>query len=156
MFGSKTRFATFTITSNSKNYDIHRILRKNEIAIVDDDTFNAIELRCAEKEEYGLIFPGTLWCGKGSKAESYHELGVHKKEDECCREHDHCANTLQPGECIENVCNNSPYTRSHCDCDLKFQTCLSNLHTITANAIGAIFFNIAKMQCFKEDVCIER
>ena len=32
-----------------------------------------------------LIFPGTKWCGKGSVAENYFDLGVHKLADMCCR-----------------------------------------------------------------------
>ena len=32
-----------------------------------------------------LIFPGTKWCGKGTVAESYNDLGVHKSADVCCR-----------------------------------------------------------------------
>ena len=32
-----------------------------------------------------LIFPGTKWCGKGTVAESYNDLGVHKSADICCR-----------------------------------------------------------------------
>jgi hypothetical protein len=32
-----------------------------------------------------LIFPGTKWCGKGTVAETYNDLGVHKSADICCR-----------------------------------------------------------------------
>ena len=32
-----------------------------------------------------FIFPGTKWCGKGSVAESYFDLGIHRSADICCR-----------------------------------------------------------------------
>lgn len=42
------------------------------------------------------------------------------------------------------------FCRSHCDCDAKFRRCLQNVNTETANTIGAIFFNIVQVICFKE------
>ncbi len=32
-----------------------------------------------------LIFPGTKWCGQGSVAEHYSDLGYHTEADRCCR-----------------------------------------------------------------------
>lgn len=32
-----------------------------------------------------LIFPGTKWCGQGSVAEHYEDLGYHSEADRCCR-----------------------------------------------------------------------
>lgn len=98
----------------------------------------------------GFIYPGTKWCGPGNIASNYDELGVHSAEDNCCREHDGCPNALSKGQCRQGVCNNSPYTRSHCDCDADLRRCLQNVNTETANAIGAIFFNVVKVICFKE------
>lgn len=98
----------------------------------------------------GLIYPGTKWCGPGTLAKSYDELGQHAAEDACCREHDHCPITISPQECIHGICNNSPFTRSHCDCDAKFRRCLQNLNTEVANTLGALFFNVIQVTCFKE------
>ncbi|XP_034934669.1 group 3 secretory phospholipase A2 isoform X2 [Chelonus insularis] len=98
----------------------------------------------------GLIYPGTKWCGPGSLAASYDDLGHHAAEDACCREHDHCPVTISPQECINGICNNSPFTRSHCDCDAKFRRCLQNLNTEVANTLGALFFNVIQVTCFKE------
>lgn len=98
----------------------------------------------------GLIYPGTKWCGPGSVANSYDELGQHSIEDACCREHDHCPFTIAPQQCIHGICNNSPFTRSHCDCDAKFRRCLQNLNTEVANTLGALFFNVIQVTCFKE------
>ncbi|XP_076625667.1 acidic phospholipase A2 PA4 isoform X2 [Colletes latitarsis] len=98
----------------------------------------------------GLMYPGTKWCGPGTVAESYDDLGRHRLEDACCREHDHCPITISPQECIHGVCNRSPYTRSHCDCDAKFRRCLQNLNSEVANTLGALFFNVIQVTCFKE------
>ncbi|XP_044002541.1 phospholipase A2 isoform X2 [Aphidius gifuensis] len=99
----------------------------------------------------GLIYPGTKWCGPGTTAQSYDDLGPeHRNEDYCCREHDHCQNVINPDQCIHGICNNSPFTRSHCDCDAKFRRCLQNLNTEVANTLGALFFNVIQVICFKE------
>ncbi|XP_015183815.1 PREDICTED: acidic phospholipase A2 PA4-like isoform X2 [Polistes dominula] len=98
----------------------------------------------------GLIYPGTKWCGPGNVASSYDDLGQHAAEDACCREHDHCPIAMSSQQCIHGICNNSPFTRSHCDCDAKFRRCLQNLNTEVANTIGALFFNVIQVTCFKE------
>ncbi|XP_061933507.1 phospholipase A2 isoform X2 [Apis cerana] len=98
----------------------------------------------------GLIYPGTKWCGPGTLAKSYDDLGHHAAEDACCREHDHCPITISPKKCIHGICNNSPFTRSHCDCDAKFRRCLQNLNSEVANTLGALFFNVIQVTCFKE------
>ncbi|KAK0089407.1 hypothetical protein PV325_007565 [Microctonus aethiopoides] len=98
----------------------------------------------------GLIYPGTKWCGPGTIATSYNDLGIHAGEDACCREHDHCPIIVSPKQCINGLCNRSSFTRSHCDCDAKFRRCLQNLNTEVANTLGAIFFNVVQVTCFKE------
>ncbi|XP_017884610.1 acidic phospholipase A2 PA4 isoform X2 [Ceratina calcarata] len=98
----------------------------------------------------GLIYPGTKWCGPGTLATSYDDLGQHRGEDICCREHDHCPITIPPNTCMNGICNNAPFTRSHCDCDAKFRRCLQNLNSEVANTLGALFFNVVQVTCFKE------
>lgn len=98
----------------------------------------------------GFIYPGTKWCGPGQIAQNFTDLGYHSKEDMCCRDHDTCSNNLKPGECRQGICNDSGFTRSHCDCDATFRRCLQNVNTETANTIGAIFFNVVQIICFKE------
>lgn len=83
-------------------------------------------------------------------ANSYDDLGHHSLEDACCREHDHCPSTIAPQQCIHGICNSSPFTRSHCDCDAKFRRCLQNINTEVANTLGALFFNVIQVTCFKE------
>ncbi|XP_021917005.1 acidic phospholipase A2 PA4-like isoform X2 [Zootermopsis nevadensis] len=98
----------------------------------------------------GFIYPDTKWCGPGNVALDYEDLGTYAEEDKCCREHDHCPDQLEPGQCLYGLCNNSPFTRSHCDCDAKFRRCLQSLNTDTANTLGALFFNVAQVTCFTE------
>ncbi|VEN56590.1 unnamed protein product [Callosobruchus maculatus] len=98
----------------------------------------------------GFIYPGTKWCGPGTIATNDSDLGIHVKEDICCRDHDNCPIYLSAGECRQGICNHSPFTRSHCDCDGAFRKCLQNVNSETANTIGAIFFNIIQVICFKE------
>lgn len=56
-------------------------------------------------------FKGTKWCGPGNIANGYNDLGYKTDEDRCCREHDHCPNQLEPGQCRQGICNMSPFTR---------------------------------------------
>ncbi|GJQ81230.1 hypothetical protein Trydic_g20449 [Trypoxylus dichotomus] len=134
----------------------------DDFTIIDEEEFAAIKGTCMLEsrfwnDKYGFIYPGTLWCGRGSKAANYTQLGVHSKEDSCCRDHDNCPNSLTSGQCKGGLCNKSWITRSDCECDRKFQECLRNTGTETGNLIGAIFFNIAQIFCFRETPkCPER
>ncbi|EEB16948.1 Phospholipase A2, putative [Pediculus humanus corporis] len=92
----------------------------------------------------------TKWCGTGNVANSYNDLGIWVKEDRCCREHDHCPIQLEPGQCRNGICNFSPFTRSHCDCDNAFRRCLEKTKSNIANIIGSIYFNVAQGTCISE------
>nr|XP_023015749.1 phospholipase A2 isoform X1 [Leptinotarsa decemlineata] len=120
-----------------------------------DNSIEELEEACKKSQikspfQGGFIYPGTKWCGPGNKAQNHTDLGFHVKEDKCCRDHDKCPRFLSTGECSQGICNNSPFTRSHCDCDAAFRKCLQNVNSETANTIGAIFFNIIQVICFKE------
>ncbi|XP_077298335.1 acidic phospholipase A2 PA4-like isoform X1 [Arctopsyche grandis] len=127
----------------------------NKLRMLSNGAVTALEKSCRDKSliathHDGFIFPGTKWCGPGNRSASYKELGFHFAEDKCCREHDHCPAALAPGECRRSVCNKGRFTRSHCDCDARFRRCLQALNTEIANTLGAIFFNIIQVTCFKE------
>lgn len=98
----------------------------------------------------GFIYPGTKWCGPGTAATSYDDLGPHAREDRCCREHDMCPDVLNVGDCRRGLCNRGTFTRSHCDCDARFRRCLQAANTETANTLGAIFYNVVQVTCFQE------
>jgi hypothetical protein len=42
-------------------------------------------------------FPGTKWCGPGNTASSYDDLGPDRETDICCRTHDLCPISVDPG-----------------------------------------------------------
>ncbi|XP_055305045.1 acidic phospholipase A2 PA4-like isoform X2 [Sitodiplosis mosellana] len=141
--------------------DIQRMLLASDqrrVRYVPLEVIEALEKECKEvgglqpEIQGGLafIYPGTKWCGPGSIATEYSDVGRYAEEDRCCREHDLCPNQLSPGECKRGLCNQQPFTRSHCDCDIKFRRCLQQLNTETANTLGAVFFNVVQVTCFKE------
>ncbi|KAK6636438.1 hypothetical protein RUM43_010099 [Polyplax serrata] len=130
-----------------KKYDPKSIQKVNP------QVLNDVSKSCTDSEHKntgGFIFPGTKWCGPGNIASRYTDLGIYEIEDRCCREHDHCPNHLEPGQCRNGICNVSPFTSSHCDCDQAFRKCLLNANTDVASVIGSIYFNIAQRTCFRE------
>jgi Phospholipase A2 len=54
---------------------------------------------------------GTKWCGPGNIANSYDDLGTRVATDMCCRDHDNCDDSLNPGSCKNGLCNNSVFTK---------------------------------------------
>ncbi|XP_047523644.1 phospholipase A2-like [Pieris napi] len=93
----------------------------------------------------------TKWCGSGTTANDYNELGNAWEEDQCCREHDHCSDVIPPERRKHNLLNDSAYTRTSCDCDDKFYRCLKKINSKTAYFIGVLYFNIYNAKCFKKD-----
>ncbi|XP_029572889.1 group 3 secretory phospholipase A2 isoform X1 [Salmo trutta] len=95
------------------------------------------------------VFPGTLWCGTGSKAIDYKQLGMFERADRCCREHDHCSNTIPSFTVNYGVFNPNFFTISHCDCDQRFRQCLQRVNDTISSMVGFSFFNLLKMPCFE-------
>lgn len=58
-----------------------------------------------------VIYPGTKWCGAGNVANNFDDLGLDKKADACCREHDHCNDAIPAGENKYNLTNTEAYTK---------------------------------------------
>ncbi|XP_034548852.1 group 3 secretory phospholipase A2-like [Notolabrus celidotus] len=97
----------------------------------------------------GVIFPGTLWCGTGSKAIGYDELGMFESADKCCREHDHCRHIIPSFTVNYGVFNSRFFTVSHCDCDKRFRQCLLDVNDTISSMVGYSFFSIIQVPCFK-------
>ncbi|XP_005056948.1 PREDICTED: protein PROCA1 [Ficedula albicollis] len=85
----------------------------------------------------GLTYPGTLWCGAGSNADSYEQLGEHRDTDRCCREHDHCQHVIHPFTVNYGYRNLRWHTTSHCGdtdrCCREHDHCQHVIHPFTVN-----------------------
>ncbi|XP_060893756.1 group 3 secretory phospholipase A2-like isoform X1 [Labrus mixtus] len=96
-----------------------------------------------------VIFPGTLWCGTGSRALGYEQLGMFEGADRCCREHDHCQHIIPAFTVNYGVFNSKFFTVSHCDCDQRFRQCLLGVNDTISSMVGYSFFNILQVPCFE-------
>ncbi|KAL0979401.1 hypothetical protein UPYG_G00184580 [Umbra pygmaea] len=101
------------------------------------------------RRKRAVIFPGTLWCGTGSKAIDYNQLGMFERADRCCREHDHCSHIIPSFTVNYGVFNSNFFTVSHCECDLRFRQCLRNVNDSISNMVGFSFFNLIRVPCFE-------
>ncbi|XP_028435008.1 group 3 secretory phospholipase A2-like [Perca flavescens] len=95
------------------------------------------------------MFPGTLWCGTGSKALGYEQLGMFERADRCCREHDHCLHIIPSFTVNYGVFNPHFFTVSHCHCDQRFRQCLLGVNDTISSMVGYSFFNILRVPCFE-------
>ncbi|KAB5543386.1 hypothetical protein PHYPO_G00078470 [Pangasianodon hypophthalmus] len=102
-----------------------------------------------KRSKRAWMIPGTLWCGSGNKASDFSDLGLFEETDKCCREHDHCDQTIASFEFGYGVFNTNFFTLSHCDCDSKFRHCLHNANDNMAGMVGYGYFNLLKMRCFE-------
>lgn len=115
-----------------------------------------------EETEGGLIYPGTNWCGMGSRASNYSDLGMEREVDKCCRDHDNCDTNIPPFKKKYGIRNLSIITRSHCECDRKFKRCLQTQlseGSKSASIISTIYFDLLNMRCIEEEpvrVCVKR
>ncbi|KAL2297354.1 hypothetical protein Nmel_016655, partial [Mimus melanotis] len=106
----------------------------------------------------GLTYPGTLWCGAGSNADSYEQLGEHRDTDRCCRDHDHCQHVIHPFTARYGYRNLRWHTISHCDCDLRLKECLRRVNDTASRVVGQAFFNVIQVPCFEftyREECVE-
>ncbi|KFD57788.1 hypothetical protein M514_01458 [Trichuris suis] len=113
-------------------------------------------LRHHKRSRRFLYFPGTYWCGAGTKAKSADQFGENSEADRCCRNHDQCPMAIAGFSRQYNLFNHLAYTISLCECDKQFRDCLKKANTVAALTIGNIFFNIMKAPCFTlslEDAC---
>ncbi|XP_076586675.1 uncharacterized protein LOC143320703 [Chaetodon auriga] len=95
------------------------------------------------------IFPGTLWCGTGSRAVGYEQLGMFESTDKCCREHDHCLHVIPAFTRNYGVFNSKFFTVSHCDCDQRFRQCLLDVNDTISSMVGYSFFSVLQVPCFE-------
>jgi secretory phospholipase A2 len=63
---------------------------KHDFTAPRDENFHCSPRNCT--------FPGTKWCGPGNTASSYDDLGSDRETDICCRTHDFCPISVDPGQ----------------------------------------------------------
>uniref|UniRef100_A0A671MLK4 Phospholipase A2-like central domain-containing protein n=1 Tax=Sinocyclocheilus anshuiensis TaxID=1608454 RepID=A0A671MLK4_9TELE len=76
-------------------------------------------------------------------------ISVFEDTDKCCREHDHCKDTIASFSYDHGVFNTNIFTLSHCDCDNRFRRCLLGVNNTMSNLVGYGYFNVLKMRCFE-------
>ncbi|KAF4110519.1 group 3 secretory phospholipase A2 [Onychostoma macrolepis] len=108
-----------------------------------------MDSRAKSRHKRAWVLPGTLWCGQGTSANDYEQLGMFVHADRCCREHDHCEHIIRSFSVNFGVFNPTLFTLSHCDCDHRFKQCLLNGNDTISNMVGYSFFNVLKLRCFE-------
>lgn len=107
-----------------------------------------------------MRMPGTNWCGRGSRADRFEDLGAFGAADRCCRQHDlECPAHIPPMTTKYGLYNWRVYPMLHCSCDNRFRSCLKMASTASADTVGRMFFNVIRTQCFtlfQDPVCVER
>jgi len=120
----------------------------------------AVSSQAKSRVKRGMfIYPGTNWCGTGNEAQSFHDLGEQRGTDKCCRSHDFCPYTIEGFTTKYDLFNYRFHTISHCECDIRFRTCLKNIGDGVSDTVGKLFFDVMGLKCFvfvQEDVCVKR
>ncbi|XP_072515284.1 group 3 secretory phospholipase A2 [Salminus brasiliensis] len=125
------------------------VRRSRDLESVDQQNSGESSGLKLRRSKRAWIIPGTLWCGAGHSALNFSDLGMYEKTDMCCREHDHCKDSISSFEFNYGVFNTNIFTLSHCDCDEKFRRCLHKANDSMSNVVGYGYFNILKMRCFE-------
>ncbi|KAK3921077.1 Phospholipase A2 [Frankliniella fusca] len=130
----------------------------NEWSAVLDKSFDIYSnmSRSGREEAWRAIFPGTLWCGQGSKARSFDELGVFAGPDRCCRDHDHCPDFINRHESKHGLFNGHLSASALCACDHKFLQCLRADGSVIAREVGRLYFDFLEPVCFTYDYPVKR
>ena len=58
--------------------------------------------------------------------------------------------SIGAGDTKYGLKNTGKFTRSYCDCDIKFHRCLKNANTMISNQVGNFYFNVVGHECFTE------
>ncbi|XP_053727655.1 group 3 secretory phospholipase A2-like [Synchiropus splendidus] len=131
---------------------IHRLLSADSPCTVGSAALTSSagpRLRGRPRRKRAFTFPGTRWCGTGTNAADYEDLGMFDSADRCCRDHDHCRHNIPAFTMRYGVFNSNFYTVSHCGCDQRFQKCLLGVNDSIASMVGYGFFNILRVPCFE-------
>uniref|UniRef100_H2M928 phospholipase A2 n=1 Tax=Oryzias latipes TaxID=8090 RepID=H2M928_ORYLA len=136
-------------------FDVHAVLAPNAPCVLVPPKFSAPPrgdgtVRKTRRKR-SWLFPGTLWCGTGSRARGYDQLGMFERADVCCREHDHCQHSIPALSVSYGVFNHHFFTVSHCNCDQRFRQCLKRMNDSVSSMIGYTFFSVLQVPCFDSE-----
>uniref|UniRef100_A0A8C8DX91 phospholipase A2 n=1 Tax=Oryzias sinensis TaxID=183150 RepID=A0A8C8DX91_9TELE len=136
-------------------FDVHAVLAPNAPCVLVPQKFSAPTrgdgtVRKTRRKR-SWLFPGTLWCGSGSRARGYDQLGMFERADVCCREHDHCQHSIPALSVSYGVFNHHFFTVSHCNCDQRFRQCLKRMNDSVSSMIGYTFFSVLQVPCFDKE-----
>lgn len=149
----KSRYITKPILTKSSQLS-YPVVRKNIVRPVSSISSPSSPLTTITdgiKDRLKAIYPGTLWCGDGNQARNQNEIGLFRNTDICCKQHDECPAFIKSGSEFKGLRNTGLFTRSHCDCDMKFYNCLRRTNSLISNKIGYTYFNILRPQCFRKE-----
>ncbi|KAF6729335.1 Group 3 secretory phospholipase A2 [Oryzias melastigma] len=132
-----------------KRFDIRAVLAPDAPCVLVPQKFSAPGRGEKTRRKRSWLFPGTLWCGTGSRAHGYHNLGMFERADVCCREHDHCQHSIPALTVSYGVFNHHLFSVSHCDCDHRFRQCLRRMNDSISRMVGYTFFNVLQIPCFE-------
>ncbi|KAL3858515.1 hypothetical protein ACJMK2_013100 [Sinanodonta woodiana] len=160
------------LTKGSKAYDIQIQKASTSVVETSEEFMKTLVKNCREFNYYGLdgikelarkrqliIYPGTKWCGIGSKAKDDNDLGEYNETDKCCRAHDKCDIYIEAFQSKYDLFNFALYSVLSCECNEQFRDCLVSAaesptaavnDKSTANSMGKIFFNIIGPKCLQQ------
>ncbi|KAG5452527.1 Acidic phospholipase A2 PA4 [Clonorchis sinensis] len=137
---SVTQFSIFSVLSTCRLFQAGSFLDKNWLANltgrIDGNLFSALRM------------PNTNYCGPNNAAHLNKSLGLARKTDQCCYDHDTCSYNIEPGETKYGIENTRKGTMFHCSCDLQFCGCLKKARTLTAYVVGVTYFSVYQPDCF--------
>ncbi len=76
-----------------------------------EKNFTSPETAIFKTRRRNYSFPGTKWCGPGNTAKYFDDLGFDKETDICCRKHDYCPLSIDPGQTKCGFKNNYEFKR---------------------------------------------
>ena len=100
------------LTNDRSFFDNHNGRSKRDVAAAADQPKSRVKRGM-------FIYPGTNWCGTGTSATEFHDLGEQRGTDKCCRTHDFCPYTIEGFTKKYGHFNYRFHTISHCECDIR-------------------------------------
>ncbi|XP_066917577.1 phospholipase A2-like isoform X2 [Clytia hemisphaerica] len=96
-----------------------------------------------------LTMWGMFWCGNYDQATKSAKYNTESSEiNKCCMAHDTCPLFIDDGYTRWGLSNTVGIKTNWCGCDRAFMTCLREVGSAPARAIGSLYFNVRRAPCF--------